>query len=270
MNNSVKKLLYICTVALIDIFVVIGIVCLTLNLYNTVLKSRDDVQSGVFGYRPVVVISGSMLPSIQINSLNLVKICGVDEISEGDVVMYKATNGMLITHRVKEIKDENGSIHLITKGDNNDDVDPWMVDAEQVRGKIVYTCNAIAPFLTDILPSNGTVNAVAMLRAIAIIVIVVSVISILLQYTLALIRAAYWVSIGNDKFKRAMDEYSSDISRASKLDLGKNLYTVPETASIPERLLVGIRRLYAYHSLKLVSKSVDIISRYSVDKKDVP
>lgn len=268
MNNTIKKILCTCTIALVNFLIVIGVVAGALGLYDTVLKNDDDVQNNVFKYKPVIVVSGSMLPSIQINSINIVKICSTNEVSIGDVIMYKATNGMMIVHRVMEIHETNGEYSFITKGDNNDEADPWEVEEKQVRGKIVYTCNSVAPLLTDILPSNGEVNAVAMLRAIAMIVIIVSVISVWIQYTASAIKSIYWVTIGNDKFRRAIEKYTKDIDKASKLQLGETLYNIPESAQIHTRILIGLRRLYVYHSMKWVSKSVDVISKYSTEKKD--
>lgn len=268
MNNTIKKILCTCTIALVNFLIVIGVVAGALGLYNTVLKNDGDVQTNVFKYKPVIVVSGSMLPSIQINSINIVKVCSANEVSIDDVIMYKATNGMMIVHRVMEIHETNGGYSFITKGDNNDEADPWEVEEEQVRGKIVYTCNAVAPLLTDILPVNGEVNAVAMLRAIAMIVIIVSVISVLIQYTTSAIKSIYWVTIGNDKFRRAIEKYTKDIDKASKLQLGEVLCNVPESAPIHTRILIGLRRLYVYHSMKWVSKSVDVISKYSTEKKD--
>ena len=268
MNNTIKKILYTCTIALVNFLIVIGVVAGALGLYNTVLKNDGDVHNNVFKYKPVIVVSGSMLPSIQINSINIVKICSAGEVSIGDVIMYKATNGMMIVHRVMEIHETDGEYSFITKGDNNDEADPWEVEEEQVRGKIVYTCNAVAPLLTDILPSNGEVNAVAMLRAIAMIVIIVSVISVLIQYTASAIKSIYWVTIGNDKFRRAIEKYTKDLDKASKLQLGEALCNIPESAPIHTRILIGLRRLYVYHSMKWVSKSVNVISKYSTEKKD--
>lgn len=89
--------------------------------------------SGVVGYRPFTVISGSMEPGIQIGDLVIVDM-GNKDVKRGDVVAY-AFKGRVVVHRVVEAQE---GIY-VTKGDALDEPDSWIVSKEMILGKVVYT-----------------------------------------------------------------------------------------------------------------------------------
>jgi len=86
-----------------------------------------------------VVVSGSMEPVMYRGDIVIVD-KNPSSVQVGDIVVYKATwvNEDVI-HRVKEIyKTSNGSMYLITKGDNNPVADPYPVQyPDQVVSKVV-------------------------------------------------------------------------------------------------------------------------------------
>ena len=57
----------------------------------------------------------------------------VDKLKVGDVIAFKSED-IVITHRISEIKKENGIIKYITKGDNNNTDDMDAVLQKQVEG----------------------------------------------------------------------------------------------------------------------------------------
>ena len=82
-----------------------------------------------------IVISGSMQPSITTGSLAFVnKNIKFNEIKKGDIISYDFGNTKVI-HRVVK-KTEKG---LITKGDNNDNVDFGIVTKNQLNGKYLFS-----------------------------------------------------------------------------------------------------------------------------------
>ena len=90
-----------------------------------------------------VVVSGSMEPVMYRGDIVVVD-QNPSSVQVGDIVVYKATwvNEDVI-HRVKEIyKTSNGSMYLITKGDNNPVADPYPVQyPDQVVSKVVSINN---------------------------------------------------------------------------------------------------------------------------------
>lgn len=60
----------------------------------------------------------------------------VYKLKEGDIITFKIED-ITITHRIKEIKsDEAGNLSFVTKGDNNDTEDSWIVLPNDLRGTV--------------------------------------------------------------------------------------------------------------------------------------
>jgi len=84
---------------------------------------------GLIRSRPFsVVMSQSMSPALKAGDAILIR--PVDRgISPGEIVTFDM-GGRLITHRVAGIRDGL----LVTKGDNNHEVDPWTISPDAVIG----------------------------------------------------------------------------------------------------------------------------------------
>jgi signal peptidase I len=84
--------------------------------------------TGIFEYKPVVIVSNSMQPVYGRGSVVVVR-KGVEpiDIQVGDIIQYRhKQNSEMITHRVVEIQqtaDTSGERVFITKGDNNQSLD---------------------------------------------------------------------------------------------------------------------------------------------------
>lgn len=87
----------------------------------------------VLGYRPVVVLSGSMEPTYHVGSIIYYKQAAFENINVGDPITYRAGEGSLVTHRVTERHDI--SREFVTRGDANNTEDPNPVSYDQVVGK---------------------------------------------------------------------------------------------------------------------------------------
>lgn len=92
--------------------------------------------SGVFRFYALTIVSGSMEPTINIGDMIIVDQYykdHVDKINLGDVLVFNK-HGAAISHRVVEIKKQDNKFNFYTKGDNNDSVDNWIVDSDEVIG----------------------------------------------------------------------------------------------------------------------------------------
>lgn len=86
------------------------------------------------GYRPVVVLSGSMEPAYHVGSVLYYKAVPFEEIEPGDAITFRAGNGgALVTHRVVEKREL--SREFVTKGDANETADPNPVSFDSVAGR---------------------------------------------------------------------------------------------------------------------------------------
>jgi signal peptidase len=107
---------------------VVGVVGLALLWFNM----------GVFGVQPTMITGPSMEPELKAGDLVIVKEVSAEAIEVGDVIRFRY-NGVYVLHRVIEIHDEDGQITFITKGDNNNTLDPEPISAAEIEGRAVLT-----------------------------------------------------------------------------------------------------------------------------------
>ncbi|ODA41468.1 signal peptidase I [Desulfosporosinus sp. BG] len=125
--------------------VILGVV-LILTVY-TAVTSRVKGVPEVFGLQMYEVLSGSMEPGIHTGSVIFDK-PGVDvkSLKAGDVITFKAADNpnMLITHRIIQIKTQDGALAFQTKGDANDAQDSGLVPAANI---VAQYANITIPFV---------------------------------------------------------------------------------------------------------------------------
>ena len=109
-------------------------------LVVAVLLVVAAVSPTLFGYRPLVVTSGSMEPALKVGDAIVLKRTDPEDLKVDDIVTYKppGAEDRLITHRVVSVNETNGQFLFETKGDANPKVDSWTVDSDGVVGTMVY------------------------------------------------------------------------------------------------------------------------------------
>jgi signal peptidase len=101
----------------------------------------------LLGYRTSTMLTGSMEPGIMPGDVVVTTPEPASEVAVGDVISYHipVEDHRVETHRVVEVIDhEDGSIAIRTKGDNNENVDPWVATLE---GDTVWQMQAVVPKL---------------------------------------------------------------------------------------------------------------------------
>jgi signal peptidase len=91
-----------------------------------------------FGWSVDAVFSGSMEPELKVGAVVITRPVDAEEIKAGDIItFYSPLSDQLTSHRV--IAAEGGSsFHFQTKGDANEDTDPFILPAENVVGKVCF------------------------------------------------------------------------------------------------------------------------------------
>ena len=105
------------------------------------------------GHNLYLVRSESMRPTINMGDLIITNpfngpING--EIKPGTIVTYEYSKE-LVTHRVKSIDGET----LVTKGDANEDADPWQVSPSDVRGTYLFKIPYVGYLTNFVRTKNG-------------------------------------------------------------------------------------------------------------------
>lgn len=83
-----------------------------------------------FGHKPLVVISGSMEPTLKVGGILYYHEQDINDFKHDDILVYKTTKH-IISHRIVN-QTETG---FITKGDANNSIDETEINNSQVLGK---------------------------------------------------------------------------------------------------------------------------------------
>jgi signal peptidase len=130
---------------------------LAVSLSASVLVLLLGIAVAVIGLPTLVggsamtVLTQSMEPGLPPGTLVVIRPTPVDDIRVGDVVTYQIRSGesAVVSHRVTAKTYSDGELTFVTKGDNNDAVDPEPVREVQIRGTLWYS-----------LPLLGWVNSI--------------------------------------------------------------------------------------------------------------
>lgn len=96
--------------------------------------------AGLFPYKPVAVMSNSMVPDFHRGYIVISKKINKEDIKKinvGDILEYQLESNVII-HRVIKIEEKDGMKIFTTKGDNNDFPDIKEVKENQVLGVVKF------------------------------------------------------------------------------------------------------------------------------------
>ena len=125
---------------------VIIIAAAVLVLLTVVLTKSGDVPN-ILGSSVFRVMTGSMEPAIETDSLIVVKRVEASEIKIGDVISFfsqdPAHGGAVNTHRVTAIEQNGEEWNFVTKGDANQLEDKYVTSSKDLIGKVVYVSHVM-------------------------------------------------------------------------------------------------------------------------------
>ena len=93
--------------------------------------------AGLFDVYPMVLVSGSMSPTINKGDVVIIEQVDSDgDVEVNDIIMFN-TGKYDVVHRVVEIKYVNGAVKYITKGDDNEKADNLDIEIRHISGVVV-------------------------------------------------------------------------------------------------------------------------------------
>jgi signal peptidase len=102
---------------------------------------KTDGYVTLFGCSVFRVVSESMGDTMPVGSLIISQKTDMESVQEGDIISFFSREsymaGQIITHRVSEIKDRDGEMLFVTRGDASNSVDGFYVTKENFIGKII-------------------------------------------------------------------------------------------------------------------------------------
>ena len=135
-------------------------ICGTLILLAIIGISLPLTLPRYMGYEIFDVVSGSMAPTIPMDSIVYVKPADVPNIQPGEVIAFYDSSGTsIVVHRVVENLRVDGE--FITKGDANASPDPSKVSYKSVYGTVVFHAPVYGRLSVLYTSSLGKVYALA-------------------------------------------------------------------------------------------------------------
>lgn len=114
------------------------------------------------GGRPLVVLSGSMEPTLHVGDVVLAKRIAPLDARIGDIVTFHdpQRSGQLVTHRVRGISVQGAEVSFVTKGDANNATERWRVRTGDEIGRSVLRVPKIGYALSLLHTPTGLVGLV--------------------------------------------------------------------------------------------------------------
>lgn len=160
---------------LIIIGCVILIPILVINLWIMFQSHTDsDKVPSVFGYKPFIVLSGSMESDIHKGDLIITKKTDPTKLKISDIIAFRDAENTITTHRIIEIVTNGGEDYFITKGDNNSTQDMNLVALEDVEGIYVGRIPGIGSMMDSLSEPTTIIILVVGITAIFVIGFMIS------------------------------------------------------------------------------------------------
>lgn len=171
-------------------------------------------------FRPAIslytILTGSMIPNINPDDVIVdIRVTNPEDIKVGDVITFISTStlspGMTISHRVIDIKQENGETLYYTKGDANLSPDSSPAKFSNVLGKVIFHIPLLGK-LQHFLATKGGWLIIVVIPALFIIIS-----DILKIFRLYEAKNHVNSTLENEKKERKInEEYKDEIERRLK------------------------------------------------------
>lgn len=112
--------------------ILLPVLVINLTLIVQSLVQPEAVPS-FLGYKPFIVLTGSMEPVFAPGDLVIVKSTSAENVQEGDIISFREGSAV-VTHRVMSIEETDGERRFFTKGDNNNTADRLPVTSDRLEG----------------------------------------------------------------------------------------------------------------------------------------
>lgn len=121
------------------ILCVVLIPILVVNL-TMIVKSfvAPDKIPDFMGYKPFIVMSGSMEPVVMTGDLIITRQVQPNTLDAGDVIAYRYGQSSVVTHRIEQVTEVDGQRAFMTKGDANNVEDNVMPTEDLVEGQLQW------------------------------------------------------------------------------------------------------------------------------------
>lgn len=157
-DNPFKFILGVISYALFIWLLLVGVTLLIYVCSNKIREMKgDDTPSK---YNAYVVLTGSMIPNINIKDVVITKAVDPSDLKVDDVITFQSSDprvpDITVTHRIKEIfyDDATQKYSFRTRGDNNNTADMYLCKQDNIFGKVIIRIPKLG-YLQDLLATSG-------------------------------------------------------------------------------------------------------------------
>lgn len=135
----------------ICIFLYIIIIPIIVINFSLIIKSfiNPNEIPDIFGYKPFIIVSRSMEPTINKNDAIFIKEVPKSSLQVNDIIAFQ-DSGSIVTHRIVAIEEDDGIVKYQTKGDNNTKRDKKKVTYDEIEGEYQFKINGLGVILNII------------------------------------------------------------------------------------------------------------------------
>lgn len=144
-------------ITIINLFILSTVLSYALSSIR-VIRGEQFVPT-VFNYTGAIIESGSMSPYAEVGDYLIIKKIKAEKIKANDVITFES-KGILVTHRIEDITNENGNIKFTTKGDSNNILDDEYLDGNNVVGKSIAVIPKVGSVIKFISSKVGLIIGV--------------------------------------------------------------------------------------------------------------
>ena len=162
--------------SLIYFLTLLILLVLAVSIVTILIKAviYPDKIPDFLGYKPMIVMSGSMEKELYKGDLAIVKIVDVDSLKENDIIAFRNSDNTVTTHRIIKINNSNEKISFVTKGDNNNSRDENVVKSSSVEGVYLYKLKGMGNVLMFLQKSIGLVVSLLIIISVGMVWILIT------------------------------------------------------------------------------------------------
>lgn len=160
---------------MIIVCTILGIILLSNLFIIFQSKTNKDKVPSVFGYKPFIVLSGSMEGKIHKGDLIVTKSIDAKTLKVNDIIAFRDAEDTVTTHRIIDIVVNNGVTQFITKGDNNSTQDRNLVDLDDVEGIYVTSIPGFGTIMNSLSEPTTILALSLMITVIFVIGFMISI-----------------------------------------------------------------------------------------------
>ena len=174
-KEKIQPIKFIASVISYAIFIWLVLIGCTLLVYVADIKIRAAKgDNSPPAYNAYVVLTGSMIPEIQVRDVVITKKRDPKDLEVGDIITFLSSDsrlsGVIVTHRIKNkyYDPTTGRYSFQTKGDNNNVEDFALAQDYNIIGEVIFKIPKLG-YVQEILATKGGLIIIVLIPCLAVL-----------------------------------------------------------------------------------------------------